>query len=93
MHATDAQSLHELTDKELSSIELDNVAYFPVMKVLGEGIVAYLRDHAARVGKPIFSYDLVHPETGRELLVTRSGEVDRIARQMSDPDWLDAQPD
>jgi uncharacterized protein len=93
VHATDAQSLHELTDKELSSIELDDVAYFPVMKVLGEGIVAYLRDHAAGVGKPMFSYDLVHPETKRELLVTRSGEVDRIARQMSDPDWLDAQPD
>ena len=93
MHATDAQSLHELTDKELSSIQLDNVAYFPVMKILGEGIVAYLRDHAARIGKPMFSYDLIHPETGHELLVTRSGEVDRIARQMSDPDWLDAQPD
>jgi hypothetical protein len=92
VHATDAQSLHELTDKELSSIQLDNVAYFPVMKVLGEGIVAYLRAHAAGLGKSIFSYDLIHPETGRELLVTRCGDVDRIARQMSDPAWVDAQP-
>ncbi len=93
VHATDAQSLHELTDKELSSIQLDNVAYFPVMKVLGEGIVAYLRAHAGGLDRPIFSYDLVDPETRRELLVTRSGDVDRIARQMSDPAWLDAQPD
>jgi len=93
VHATDAQSLHELTDKELSSIQLDNVAYFPVMKVLGQGIVAYLRAHATGLDKPIFSYDLVDPETRRELLVTRSGDVDRIARQMSDPAWLDSQPD
>ena len=93
VHATDAQALHELTDKELASIQLDNVAYFPVMKVLGEGVVAYLRADAARRGKPIFSYDLIHPETGRELLITRAGDVDRIARQMSDPAWLDAQPD
>jgi len=92
VHATDAQALHELTDKELSSIQLDNVAYFPVMKVLGEAVVAYLRAHAAGSGKPIFGYDLVQPETGRELLVTRSGDVDRIARQMSDPAWIDAQP-
>jgi hypothetical protein len=93
VHATDAQSLHELSDKELSSIQLDNVAYFPVMKVLGDGIVAYLRAHSAGVDKPIFSYDLIDPETRRELLVTRSGDVDRIARQMSDPAWLDAQPE
>src|SRR6266498_103608 len=85
VHATDAQSLHELTGKELSSIQLDNVAYFPVMKVLGQGVVAYLRAHAASLGKPMFSYDLLHPETRRELLVTRAGDVDRIARQMSDP--------
>lgn len=91
VHATDAQSLHQLTDKELSSIQLDNVAYFPVMKVLGEGIVAYLRAHSADVGKPIFGYDLIHPETGHELLVSRTGDVDRIARQMSDPAWLDRQ--
>ena len=92
VHATDAQSLHELKDKELSDIRLDNVAYFSVMKVLGQGIVGYLRDHSARIGKPMFSYDLIHPESGHELLVTRSGDVDRIARQMGDPDWLDRQP-
>jgi Patatin-like phospholipase len=93
VHATDAQALHELTDKELSSIQLDNVAYFPVMKVLGEGMVAYLRAHAAGTGLPMFGYDLIHPETGHELLITRSGDVDRIARQMSDPAWIDGQPD
>jgi len=92
VHATDAQSLHELTDRELASIQLDNLNYFPVMKVLGQAIVAFLRGHAAKVDKPMFGYDLINPENGRELLVTRSGDVARIAQQMSDPDWLDRQP-
>jgi hypothetical protein len=92
VHATDAQFLHELTDAELSSIQLDNIAYFPVMKVLGQAVVMFLRAHAARVDKPMFSYDLIDPDTGRELLVTRAGDVGRIARQMSDPAWVDDQP-
>jgi hypothetical protein len=92
VHATDAQSLHELTDRELSSIQLDNVAYFPVMKALGEAVVAYLRAQATKRDKPMFSFDLIDADTGRELLVTRQGDIDRIARQMSDPDWVDGQP-
>ena len=91
-HATDAQSLHELTDRELASIHLDNLHYFPVMKTLGQAFAAFLRDHAAKLGKPMFGYDLINPENGRELLVTRSGDVARIARQLSDPDWLERQP-
>jgi hypothetical protein len=93
VHATDAQALHELTDKELASIQLDNVNYFPVMKVLGQGIVQFLRDHSLKVDKPMFSYDLINPDDGRELLITRAGDVARIARQMSDPDWIDGQPE
>ena len=92
VHATDAQSLHELTDRELASIQLDNLHYFPVMKALGGALVTFLRDHAAKVDKPMFGYDLINPENGRELLVTRSGDVARIAQQMGDPDWLDRQP-
>jgi uncharacterized protein len=92
IHATDAQSLHELTDRELASIHLDNLHYFPVMKTLGQAFAAFLRDHAAKVEKPMFGYDLISPVNGRELLVTRSGDVARIAQQLSDPDWLDRQP-
>jgi hypothetical protein len=89
--ATDAYRISELTDRELSHIDLDNVAYFPVMKVIGEAFVQYLDAHAKKINKPMFGYDLVDPE-GKELLVTRSGDVARIARQMSDPIWLDEQP-
>jgi patatin-like phospholipase len=89
--ATDAQRLSELGDAELSSIQLDNVRYFPVMKVIGEAYAQFLREHAAKIGKPMFGYDLTDPE-GKEILVTRTGDVARIARQLGDPDWLDAQP-
>ncbi len=91
VHATDAQRLSELTDRELASIQLDNVSYFPVMRAIGEGFVAFLRDHAEKVGKALFSYDLVTDE-GKELLVTRSGDVAGIAAQLGDPEWIDRQP-
>jgi hypothetical protein len=89
--ATDATSIAALTDVELASIHLDNVAYFPVMRVIGRAFVEYLRNHAEQMKKPVFGYDLVTAR-GTELLVTRSGDVPRIARQMSDPAWLDEQP-
>jgi uncharacterized protein len=90
--ATDADRLSELTDKELSLIKLDNVAYFPVMQAIGEGYVEYLRRHAKESNRPIFSYDLIDA-AGHELLVTRTGDIERIARQMSDPNWVDGLPD
>jgi hypothetical protein len=89
--ATDANRLSELTDKELSSIELDNVAYFPVMQAIGEAYVEFLRRHAQASNRPLFSYDLID-DRGRELLVTRTGDVERIARQMSDPAFIDGLP-
>lgn len=89
--ATDAASIAALTDVELASIHLDNVGYFPVMRVIGRAFVEYLRNHAQQMKKPMFGYDLVNAR-GSELLVTRAGDVPRIARQMSDPVWLDDQP-
>jgi hypothetical protein len=89
--ATDANRLSELTDEELSAIQLDNVAYFPVMQAIGEDFVEFLRRHAQASNKSVFSYDLIDAN-GRELLVTRSGDVERIARQMSDPTWIDGLP-
>jgi hypothetical protein len=83
--------LRGLTNEELSEIHLDNVDYFPVMKAIGRAYVEYLRRHAKTVDEVMFGYDLVDPH-GRELLVTRDGDIPRIARQMSDPAWVDALP-
>jgi hypothetical protein len=89
--ATDANRLSELTDKELADIQLDNVAYFPVMQAIGEAYVQFLRRHSHASNRLPFSYDLIDAN-GRELLVTRTGDVERIARQMSDPAWIDGLP-
>jgi hypothetical protein len=88
VHATDASKLSELTDAELSSIQLDNVAYFPVMRAIGTAYVDFLRKNAQETNRTMFGYDLVDPR-GKELLVTRAGDVERIGRQMSDPAWID----
>ncbi|HMI85985.1 MAG TPA: patatin-like phospholipase family protein [Polyangiaceae bacterium] len=89
--ATDANRLSELTDKELSMVKLDNVAYFPVMQAIGQGYVEFLRRHAEQSNQAVFGYDPVDA-SGRELLVTRAGEVARIALQMGDPAFIDGLP-
>jgi len=88
--ATDATTLHGLTDEELASIDLDNVAFFPVMQAIGEGLVGKLKQRAAANGHALFAKDLVD-DRGHELLVTRSGEVSQILANLSDPNWLDQQ--
>jgi hypothetical protein len=89
--ATDANRLSELTDEELAAIKLDNVAYFPVMQAIGQGYVEFLRRHARDSNRAMFSYDLIDA-TGRELLVTRAGDIERIALQMGDPAFIDGLP-
>jgi hypothetical protein len=87
----DAGHLGDLGDEELSNIQLDSVHHFPIMRTIGQTYVEFLRQHARKLGRVMFSYDLVDPQ-GKEILVTRDGDVDRIARQMSDPDWVDRLP-
>jgi hypothetical protein len=84
---TDANWLRDLGDKELADIQLDNVKYFPVMKVIGQAMVDFIVAHAKRRRKKPFSYDLVND--GKELLVTRRGDIQRIRKQLSTPRWLD----
>jgi hypothetical protein len=89
--ASDASKLSELTDKELAAIHLDSVAYFPVMAVIGEAMVQFLAQHAQQTGRVSFGSDLLD-ENRKELLVTRSGDVARIAANMSNPAWVDDLP-
>lgn len=91
VHCTDANRLRELADEELGSVSLDNVAYMPVMRVLGESAVQYLRQRAFERKQPLFETDLID-ERGRDLLVTRVGDTTGIATRLSDPEWLDRQP-
>lgn len=72
---TKANWLYELTDKELSTIELDNVGYFDVMRELGLAMADYIVANT----NPPFARDLVDPATGKELLVTREATSTEFA--------------
>jgi hypothetical protein len=86
---TPQQWLYDLSDEDLSGIELDDVKHFEVMRAIGAGIVAKLDQIAADGGPAPFTADLIDPKTGKERLVTRQGDVDRIRAQLGDPQWLD----
>ena len=81
---TNADWLHDLTDQQLSTIEMDNVAYFDVMREIGIAMA----DFIVAQGAPPFGTDLIDM-AGKELLVTRQGDKQRILAQMSDPNWFD----
>lgn len=80
----EADWLRDLTDEELADMKLDNVKYFPVMKVIGEAFVEFILEKQ----KPAFGKDFVDDD-GKELLVSRLGDVSRIKKQMSKSSWLD----
>jgi predicted acylesterase/phospholipase RssA len=80
----EATWLWDLTDEDVANIPLDKVSLFPLMQIIGEAMV----DFIANAQNPPFSNDLVDAK-GKELLVSRRGDVDRIRTQLSDPQWLD----
>ena len=84
LHDVTANWLWDLTNENLADIPLDKVSLFPLMKVIGEALVEYV----TRNQDPPFGKDLVD-ERGKELLVSRLGDIDRIKTQMSRPSWLD----
>lgn len=79
-----ADWLSDLSDADLADIPLDKVSLFPLMKVIGEAMVEYIVNTQ---GIP-FTADLVGPN-GKDLLVSRLGDIARIQAQMSKPSWLD----
>lgn len=79
-----ADWLWDMTDEELAGIPLDKVSLFPLMKIIGEAMVEYI----ATVQNPPFTKDLTGDD-GKELLVSRLGDVERIKVQMSRAAWLE----
>jgi hypothetical protein len=88
LHDVRANWLWDLTDAELGNIPLDKVSLFPLMQVIGEAMVEFIRGRQ----DPPFGKDLVGDD-GRELLVSRLGDIERIRTQLSRPTWLDAHED
>lgn len=84
LHDIAADWLWDLTDEDLGDIPLDKVGLFPLMKVIGEAMVEFITNNQT----PPFGKDLVD-DKGKELLVSRLGDVASIKTQMSRPAWLD----
>ncbi|MBI9036328.1 MAG: hypothetical protein JEZ03_17850, partial [Bacteroidales bacterium] len=83
LHDIDANWLWDLTNEDLKGIELDDVKKFGLMDVIGEAMVDYIMESGGA-----FQRDLVDAKN-RDALVSRFGDIVRIKKQMSDPEWLD----
>lgn len=81
---TGAKWLYDLTDEELDGIDMSDVTKFGLVKTIGEAMAEYI---CGENSGNYFKTDL--SKKGRGNLVTAFGDVERIKKQMSDPDWLD----
>jgi len=98
IYHTQATTLRQLTNDELSAIDMADVSKFGLMKVIGESMAEYICPPAEnnvvlgeRKGN-WFKNDLVVPNTTHDQLVTAFGDISRIAKQLSSVSWVDAQP-
>lgn len=91
-----ANWIHELSNEELSKIDMSDVTKFPLMKVLGEAVVQHICP-PSEANIPVnerkanwFRGDLIDPKTGRGELVTAHG--DKVANQshLSNAAWIDS---
>jgi hypothetical protein len=75
--------LHDLTEEILANIDMADVTKFDLMKIIGQQVAEYIVESGNN-----FKKDLVDNKY-RDLLVTTSGDIIRIQKQMSSPGWLD----
>jgi len=82
-HKYQSRWLHDLTEDILANIDMADVTKFDLMKVIGQQVAEYI----VQTGNN-FRKDLVDANFN-DLLVTTSGDIVRIQKQMSSPEWLD----
>lgn len=70
--------LHDLDEKTLGHIDMADTSKFDLMKIIGQQMAAYIIESGNG-----FKADL------NDSLVTTSGDINRIKKQLSDPQWLD----
>ena len=75
--------LHDLTEDMLANIDMADVTKFDLMKIIGQQVAEYIVETGNN-----FKKDLVDNKY-RDLLVTTSGDIIRIQKQMSSAVWLD----
>ena len=74
--------LHDLDEKILGNIDMADLTKFGLMKTIGEQMAEFIMQ------KNCFKTDLLD-DIGKDALVTAFGDIARIKKQLSDPDWLD----
>ena len=75
--------LHDLDESVLGDIDMADVTKFDLMKIIGQQLAEYIVQSGNN-----FKKDLIDNRCN-DLLVTASGDVTRIQKQMSSPEWLD----
>ena len=75
--------LHDLNEGILGDIDMADVTKFDLMKIIGQQMAEYIVQSGNN-----FRKDLIN-ERCNDLLVTASGDINRIQTQMSSPEWLD----
>ena len=80
--STSTKWLRDLTDKDLKGIDLDDTEKFDLLQIIGNSMAEYIMENGA------FSKDLID-DSGKDLLISRRGDIDRIQSQLSSNEWLD----
>ena len=81
-HKYQTQNLHGLTEEVLGNIDMADVTRFDLMKVIGTQMAEFIIQTGGA-----FTKDLA--DNGRDMLVTKSGNVAAIKKQLGNPAWLD----
>ena len=76
------QWLHDIGEDLLGSIDMADTTKFDLMKVIGTQMAEYI------MNVNVFKQDLL--VGNRDALVTATGDVVRIRKQLSNPEWLGA---
>lgn len=74
--------LWDLDENSLGSIDMADMTHFKLMQVIGQQMADFIMNSGNG-----FTEDLA--KDGKDILVTFSGDIERIRKQMSDPEWLD----
>ena len=79
-------SLHEVNDKTLYDMDMADIRYYELVKIIGRQMGLYIQQNNG------FATDLVLKNKVRDELVTARGDIASIQKQMSNHQWLQNQP-
>jgi hypothetical protein len=80
-HKYGSSSLRGLTEEELGNIDMADVTKMDLMQLIGQQMAQFIITQGGA-----FTKDLA--VDNRDLLVTTSGDIARIKRQLAEPEWL-----